>query len=41
LVVEAGRGQAQTLAEVVVAAGMSASIETDDEIGGTVVLGRG
>jgi release factor glutamine methyltransferase len=40
LVVEAGRGQAQTLAEVVVAAGMSASIETDDEIGGTVVLGR-
>ena len=40
LVVEAGRDQADRLAALVVTAGMSASIETDDEIGGTVVLGR-
>jgi release factor glutamine methyltransferase len=41
LVVETGREQAERLAAVVAAAGMQASIETDDEIGGTVVLGRG
>jgi release factor glutamine methyltransferase len=40
LVVESGRDQSEPLAAAVVAAGMSASIETDDEIGGTVVLGR-
>jgi release factor glutamine methyltransferase len=41
LVVETGRDQAERLAAMAVAVGMSASIETDDEIGGTAVLGRG
>ena len=40
LVVETGRDQAERLAAMVAAAGLEASIETDDEIGGTVVVGR-
>ena len=40
LVVETGRDQAERLAALVVTAGLEASIETDEEIGGTVVLGR-
>jgi release factor glutamine methyltransferase len=39
LVVEAGREQADELVTIVGGAGMSAVVETDDEIGGTVVLG--
>jgi release factor glutamine methyltransferase len=40
LVAETGRDQAEQLATLVDAAGLGASIETDDDIGGTVVLGR-
>jgi release factor glutamine methyltransferase len=40
LVVETGRDQAARTAALVTAAGMSASVETDDEVDATVVLGR-
>jgi release factor glutamine methyltransferase len=40
LVVETGRPQAERTAALLVTAGLSASIETDDEIGGTAVVGR-
>jgi release factor glutamine methyltransferase len=40
LVVEAGRDQAELAAGLVRAAGMSAAVETDDELGGIVVVGR-
>ena len=38
LVTESARDQAEQVVALAVAAGMSASIETDDDIGGTVVL---
>jgi release factor glutamine methyltransferase len=40
LVVETGRDQADVMAAVVTAAGMAAQVETDDDLGATVVLGR-
>jgi release factor glutamine methyltransferase len=40
LVVETGRDQADRMASLVNELGMSAVVETDDELGGTVVLGR-
>jgi release factor glutamine methyltransferase len=40
LVVETGRDQADDVAATCAAAGLSPSVESDDEIGGTVVLGR-
>jgi release factor glutamine methyltransferase len=40
LVVEAGRDQAEAAAALVRDVGMTAVVETDDEIGGTVVLAR-
>jgi release factor glutamine methyltransferase len=40
LVVEAGRDQAEAAAALARAADMTAVVETDDEIGGTVVLAR-
>jgi release factor glutamine methyltransferase len=40
LVLETGRAQADRTAALLRAAGLSTSIETDDEIGGTAVLGR-
>ena len=39
LVIETGRDQADLTAGLLIAAGLSASVETDDEIGGTAVLG--
>jgi release factor glutamine methyltransferase len=41
LVVETGRDQADEMVSIVMATGMSAVVETDDEIGGIVVLARG
>jgi release factor glutamine methyltransferase len=40
LVIETGRAQAGRTAALLSAAGLASSIETDDEIGATVVLGR-
>jgi release factor glutamine methyltransferase len=40
LLVETGRGQADLTAELFSSAGLVASVETDDDIGGTVVVGR-
>jgi release factor glutamine methyltransferase len=40
LVIETGRAQADRTAALLGKAGLSTSIETDDDIGGTVVLGR-
>ena len=40
LVVETGRDQADRMAADVSTAGMSAAVETDDDVGGTVVVGR-
>ncbi len=40
LVIETGRDQADATAALARAAGMTAVVETDDEIGGTVVVGR-
>jgi release factor glutamine methyltransferase len=40
LVVETSRDQADQMARLVHAAGMSGSVDTDDEHGGTVVVGR-
>jgi release factor glutamine methyltransferase len=40
LVLETGRDQAERTLALVTAAGLSASIEADDDIGATVVLGR-
>ena len=40
LVIETGRNQADHVAAAFSAAGLSPSVERDDEIGGTVVLGR-
>jgi release factor glutamine methyltransferase len=40
LVIETGRAQADRTAALLGEAGLSTSIETDDDIGGTVVLGR-
>jgi release factor glutamine methyltransferase len=40
LLVETGRGQAERTAALFAAAGLAANVETDDEIGATVVAGR-
>ena len=40
LVLETGRAQADRTAALVAAAGLAATVETDDEVDGTVVLGR-
>jgi release factor glutamine methyltransferase len=40
VLIETGRRQADLTVGLFASAGMSASVETDDEIGGTVVLGR-
>jgi release factor glutamine methyltransferase len=40
VVIETGREQAERTAGLLTAAGFSASVETDDEIGGTAVTGR-
>jgi release factor glutamine methyltransferase len=40
LVIETGRDQAEHTAALMTRAGFSTSVETDDEIGGTAVLGR-
>jgi release factor glutamine methyltransferase len=40
LVIETGRAQADRTAGLLSSAGFSVSVETDDEIGGTAVLGR-
>jgi release factor glutamine methyltransferase len=40
LVIESGRAQAERTAALLVGAGLTATVETDDEIGGTAVLGR-
>jgi release factor glutamine methyltransferase len=40
LVIETGRDQADRTAELLTSAALSASVETDDEIGATAVLGR-
>jgi release factor glutamine methyltransferase len=40
LVVETGRDQAETMVHAVTAAGMSADVESDDDLGATVVLGH-
>ena len=40
LVIETGRDQAERTAALVTSAGMAAEVETDDEVDGTVVLGR-
>jgi len=40
LLVETGRDQAELMAAVVTAAGMAAQVESDDELGATVVFGR-
>jgi release factor glutamine methyltransferase len=40
LLVETGRGQADRTAELFARAGIAAKVETDDEIGGTVVAGH-
>jgi release factor glutamine methyltransferase len=39
-VIESGRAQAERTAALLVGAGLTATVETDDEIGGTAVLGR-
>jgi hypothetical protein len=39
-VVETGRDQADVVAASFAASGLSPTVESDDEIGGTVVLGR-
>lgn len=40
LLVETSRGQADATAELFASAGLAVTVETDDEIGGTVVVGR-
>ncbi len=40
LLVETSRGQVDRTVELFAAAGLHAAVETDDEIGGTVVVGR-
>jgi release factor glutamine methyltransferase len=40
LVIETGRAQAERTAALLVGAGLSTTVESDDEIGGTAVLGR-
>jgi release factor glutamine methyltransferase len=40
LVVETGRDQADAMASIVGATGLSASVETDDDLGATAVVGR-
>ena len=40
LLVETGRGQADRTLALFASAGLAASVETDDDIGGTVVVGR-
>jgi release factor glutamine methyltransferase len=40
LVIETGRDQADVTSGLMRAAGMTTEVETDDEVGGTVVLGR-
>ena len=40
LLVETGRAQAERTAELFASAGLDPSVETDDEIGATVVVGR-
>ncbi|HEY3531045.1 MAG TPA: putative protein N(5)-glutamine methyltransferase [Nocardioides sp.] len=40
LVLETGRGQAERSAALLSSAGLASTVETDDEIGGTVVLAR-
>lgn len=40
LIVETGRDQADAMVAIVTATGMTAAVDIDDEIGGTVVLGR-
>jgi release factor glutamine methyltransferase len=40
LLLETGRGQAERTAALFTAAGLAATVETDDEIGATVVAGR-
>ncbi len=40
LVVESGRDQAETMAAIVTEAGMTAAVETDDDLGATAVVGR-
>jgi hypothetical protein len=39
-VIETGRAQAERTVNLLTAAGFSATVETDDEVGGTAVLGR-
>jgi len=41
VVIETGRAQAERTAALLDAAGFSTSVDTDDEIGGTAVTGRG
>jgi release factor glutamine methyltransferase len=40
LVIETGRAQADRTADLLQRAGLSTAVETDDDIGGTVVVGR-
>jgi release factor glutamine methyltransferase len=40
VVIETGRAQAERTAALLVAAGFAVTVESDDEIGGTAVLGR-
>jgi release factor glutamine methyltransferase len=40
VLVESSRAQAERTSELMLAAGLSPYVETDDEIGGTVILGR-
>jgi release factor glutamine methyltransferase len=40
VVIETGRGQAERTAGLLVSAGFSATVDIDDEVGGTAVLGR-
>ena len=40
LLVETGRDQAERTAELFASAGLAVAVETDDEVGGTVVVGR-
>jgi release factor glutamine methyltransferase len=41
LLLETSRGQAEQTEALVVSAGLAACVETDDDLGGTVVVGRG
>jgi release factor glutamine methyltransferase len=40
ILIETSRGQAPETAALLTAAGFTATVETDDEVGGTVVWGR-